>query len=109
MIKKTTVEGYTLIRVHPRVGEVERWAVYSKDIHYGYITKVVYKVHISGESVVFWLCSVYLKVGWKRFTEYKVSNTRKEAVLTLTTMGAKMSGYFDKNYHFNGKDKNDKS
>ena len=83
---QTTVKGYHILRVHPRMGELERWAVDWKRNHYGYIIKAVYKGHIGEKPVVFWFCRAEKQVGYRRFINQKVANTRTQIVLELAAM-----------------------
>ena len=86
MIMKTTVKGYTIQRVHPNLGELEKWAVDKDRIHYGYIIKAVYKGSIGEKFVVFWFCRNEKRFGYRSFVNQKVANTRTQVILELAKL-----------------------
>lgn len=82
---KTTVNGYKLARIHPHMGELERWTVRNVvDHYYGIIVKAVYKGHAGAHKpIVFWFIFMELRYGYRRFSDIKVFNTRRDAVMGL--------------------------
>jgi len=87
---KTTVKGYVIQRVHPKMGEIERWAVDKNRLHYGYIVKVSYKIHHEFDSRVrFWYCISEKRYGKRVFTDKKVGDTRTEVILKLAHLREK--------------------
>jgi hypothetical protein len=86
MVTKTTVKGYRIERVPPRIGELERWAVFWEKYFYGYITKAVYKGHVGEKPVVFWFCRSDKQFGYRTFTDMKVANTRTQVIMELVKL-----------------------
>lgn len=86
MITKTTVKGYTIVRMAPLAGELERWAVDKNRLHYGWIVKAKYQREKGGNPLVFWYCILEKQYGHRRFIHRKVDDTRRGAILKLAQM-----------------------
>lgn len=83
MQMKTTVNGFTLQRLHPHLGEIEKWSVDKDRIHLGFIAKINSKAVAGVYPFKFWYALSYKKVGWREIQEIRVANCRRDAVAEL--------------------------